>query len=531
MRRVLLLLISLLTACSTAKVQGTSGSGATSATTGTGSTTSSTSGSSTGTTGSDPCSGAPFFCDDYADASHSNDYTTRNGTWTRHIGSYEALDGNTWERARSVLAFDIGDFDVTIAGSSEGDSGFGLVYAASASADDGYAVIVHPEQFQGVYLKKLNPGQQDTEIANAPLSAPSPGVAHVLRVQRSAGTITVWLDGEQVLQGNDGAPSAHGQLGLLESTTDQTAGAGARFTLFRIDTWSPTSGSTSTTTSSSSTSSSSGSSGSTGTSSSTSSTGSSGSTSGGDGGWVLVWSDEFDGGDDVPADPSKWQNEVSGSGMGNQELEYYTPGTQNVIQQGGNLVITARENTDSSLTCSYPVNGNTCLYTSGKVNSLGLFSQQYGRFEANIKVPTGQGMWPAFWMMGVDIDSAGWPACGEIDVMENIGKEPDNAYGSLHAPGFNTGLAYSLPVPYSDDFHVFAIEWEPQVIRFYVDTALYETHTPADVGGSGTWEFDREPFYLLLNLAVGGSWPGSPDATTVFPQQMLVDYVRVYARP
>ena len=543
MRRISTLLVSALTACSTATVgssstttgsttsateSSTSSAGSTtgtssssSASTGTSGTssssTSSTNGSSSGSTGTDPCAGSPTFCDDYRDASHANDYTTRNGTWTRNIGSYVARDGNTWERARSLLATDVGDFDVTIAGASMGDSGFGLVYAASTNADDGFAVILHPAQFQGVYLKKLNPGQQDTDIANMPLSAPSPGVPHVMRVQRSAGIIVVTLDGTQILSSNDGTPDAHGQPGLIESTTDQTANAGASFTLLRVDSWSAPSTSTS----------GSGSTGSTGTSGST---GSTGSTTGGDGGWVLVWNDEFDGGDNVPADPNKWQNEVGGWGMGNQELEYYTPGTQNVVQQGGNLVITARVNTDSSLTCSYPVNGNTCLYTSGKLNSLGLFSQQYGRFEANIKVPTGQGMWPAFWMMGVDINTAGWPACGEIDVMENIGDEPDIVHGSLHAPSFDTGSAYNLPVPYSDDFHVFALEWEPQVIRFYVDNNLYETRTPADVATGGTWEFDREPFYLLLNLAVGGSWPGAPDGTTVFPQQMLVDYVRVYSR-
>ncbi len=196
---------------------------------------------------------------------------------------------------------------------------------------------------------------------------------------------------------------------------------------------------------------------------------------------------------------------------------------------GGNLVITAT--TAAAHTCWY----GQCQYTSARLQTKGLFQQAYGRFEARIKVPAGQGLWPAFWMLGDDIDMVGWPQCGEIDIMENIGKEPGTVHGSLHGPGYSGGnpLTASFVLPgganFADDFHVFAIEWEPNVVRFYVDTTLYETRTSADVPAGDTWVFDH-PFFVLLNVAVGGGWPGDPDGTTVFPQTMLVDYVRVYTK-
>jgi beta-glucanase (GH16 family) len=174
-------------------------------------------------------------------------------------------------------------------------------------------------------------------------------------------------------------------------------------------------------------------------------------------------------------------------------------------------------------------------YTSARLESAGKFERAYGRFEARIKLPFGQGIWPAFWMLGNDIGTAGWPSCGEIDVMENIGKEPSINHGSLHGPGYSGGNplggSYTLPnqQKFSDAFHTFAIEWEEGVIRFYVDDVLYETRTPADVPSGKKWVYDH-PFTLLLNVAIGGPWGGEPDGTTVFPQTMLVDYVRVYGR-
>ena len=171
--------------------------------------------------------------------------------------------------------------------------------------------------------------------------------------------------------------------------------------------------------------------------------------------------------------------------------------------------------------------GSGELYTSA--------SYGYGRFEARIKIPRGQGLWPAFWILGNDIDTAGWPKCGEVDIMANIGKEPGINHGSMHGPGYSgaNGLTAELTLPggaaFADAFHIFSLEWEPSVARFYVDGTLYETRTPADIPAGTTWVYDH-PFFLLLNVAVGGSWPGDPDATTMFPQTMLVDYVRVYTK-
>jgi beta-glucanase (GH16 family) len=244
--------------------------------------------------------------------------------------------------------------------------------------------------------------------------------------------------------------------------------------------------------------------------------------------WVLSWSDEFDGSAGSAPDQSKWGYDVGGNGWGNNELEYYTTRTDNAFLDGnGNLVIKAiKENYTGS-------DGVTRNYTSARLLTRGKFSQKYGRFEARIKLPFGQGIWPAFWMLGADIDSVGWPTCGEVDIMENVGREPSTNHGSMHGPGYSGGSpltgTYTLPngARFSDDFHVFALEWAPGTARFYVDGNLYETRTPADVAGS-KWVFDH-PFFILLNVAVGGSFPGSPDSTTVLPQTMLVDYVRVYS--
>jgi beta-glucanase (GH16 family) len=245
--------------------------------------------------------------------------------------------------------------------------------------------------------------------------------------------------------------------------------------------------------------------------------------------WTLVWFDEFNGADGSRPDKSKWVYDIGSDAWGNAEEECYTDRADNSVICGGNLVITARK---ESIKCP---KGADKPYTSARLKTLGLFSQAYGRFEARIKVPRGQGMWPAFWMLGEDIPKVGWPASGEIDIMEIIGKDPSTAYGSLHGPGYNGSRGYRgeyrLPgtVEFADAFHTFSIEWEPNVVRFYVDDDLYATQTPKKLPPDGKWVFDH-PFFIILNCAVGGSWPGSPDETTQFPQEMLVDYVRVYKR-
>jgi len=245
--------------------------------------------------------------------------------------------------------------------------------------------------------------------------------------------------------------------------------------------------------------------------------------------WTLVWSDEFSGPNGSAPDSTKWGYDVGGNGWGNDELEYYTSRTQNAYVQDGNLVIQALKETYTGS------DGVTRNYTSARLLTANLFSQAYGRFEARIKTPYGQGMWPAFWMLGNNIGQVGWPQCGEIDIMENIGKEPSMIHGSIHGPGYTGGTgvsnSYTLPsgAQFADDFHVFAVEWEPNVVRFYVDSNLYATDTASSLPAGSTWAFDH-PFFIILNVAVGGDWPGAPDSTTVFPQQMLVDYVRVYQK-
>jgi beta-glucanase (GH16 family) len=240
--------------------------------------------------------------------------------------------------------------------------------------------------------------------------------------------------------------------------------------------------------------------------------------------WALTWSDEFNGPDGAP-DGKKWTIVTGGHGFGNNELEYYTDRVQNMKQENGKLVITA---ISESFTGPDKV---TRQYTSARTKTAGNFSQKYGRFEARIKLPEGRGMWPAFWLLGDN--KARWPLCGEIDVMENIGSDPTVVLGTLHGPGYSgdKGISkrYQLPAGKraSDDFHLYAVEWEPNVIRFYVDDILYVTRTPADLPPGTEWVFDH-PFYVILNLAVGGNLPGNPEESTKFPQAMLVDYVRVY---
>ena len=254
-------------------------------------------------------------------------------------------------------------------------------------------------------------------------------------------------------------------------------------------------------------------------------------TDGGPPGWSLVWSDEFNGPDGSGIDTTKWTAQTGGDGWGNQEREYYTGDLANAQIQGGSLVITATTAGAAAHTCWY----GQCQYTSARLQTLGHFDQAYGRFEARIKIPRGQGLWPAFWMLGNDIGTASWPTCGEIDIMENIGKEPGTLHGSMHGPGYSGGnpLTATTVLPggakLADDFHIYAVEWETGVVRFYLDSTLYETRTPADVPAGKKWVYDH-PFFMLLNVAVGGGWPGDPDATTVFPQTMMVDYVRVYQK-
>lgn len=245
-------------------------------------------------------------------------------------------------------------------------------------------------------------------------------------------------------------------------------------------------------------------------------------------GWVLTWSAEFNAPNGSPPDPTKWVVESGGNGWGNDELQYYTNRPKNVRLEDGNLVIEAVK---EQFTGPDGVQRN---YTSARIESKGRFSQRYGRFEARIRLPSGRGMWPAFSLLGDNFSTVGWPACGEIDIMENVGNEPATIHGSLHGPGYSgdkplTATYKLLRGRFSDRFHVFAVEWEPRAVLFFVDEELYATQTPADIPPGKHWVFDH-PFFIVLNLAVGGKMPGKPAASTIFPQRMLVDYVRVYSR-
>ena len=245
--------------------------------------------------------------------------------------------------------------------------------------------------------------------------------------------------------------------------------------------------------------------------------------------WQLTWSDEFDGANGSLPDATKWTSVTGGGGWGNRELEYYTARADNAHQEFGNLVITAARETYTG------PEGVTRDFTSARLKTAGKFSQTYGRFEARIKMPAGRGVWPAFWLLGDDIAQTGWPACGEIDIAELVGSAPATILGTIHGPGYSgsAGVSskYTLSAgkSFSDGFHTFAVDWAPNLIRFYIDDVLYATRTPAGLPPGSRWVFDR-PFFIILNVAVGGNLPGPPDDSTAFPQTMRVDYVRVFKR-
>jgi len=253
-------------------------------------------------------------------------------------------------------------------------------------------------------------------------------------------------------------------------------------------------------------------------------------------GWNLVWSDEFNDPAGTPPNPAFWTHEIGDGtlngnlGWGNQELQYYTDDPQNASTDGdGNLAITLRE-ADGSLQCYY----GPCQYTSARLLSNQKAEFAYGRIEARIRVPTGgAGLWPAFWSLGTDIDQVGWPQTGEIDIMEYVSRLPSEVFGTIHGPGYSGGQSfggiYTLSQPVYEDFHTFTIQWEPDLIQWYIDGTLYKTASPADVAPN-EWVFN-DPVFLILNMAVGGNFGGTVSPDTTFPQEMLVDYVRVYQGP
>jgi len=242
------------------------------------------------------------------------------------------------------------------------------------------------------------------------------------------------------------------------------------------------------------------------------------------GGWQLVWSDEFDGAAGTPPDRGKWTYDLGGHGWGNGQLEFNTDQLANAHHDGaGSLLITA-------LRQRYHSNE----YTSARLHTAGHLDQAYGRFEARIKLPAGQGIWPAFWLLGSNFPSAGWPGCGELDIMEARGSEPAINHGSAHGPGYSGGnprtAQYRLGGgrTFHDDFHVFSLEWSPGEVHWFVDGNHYHAITAATMAPGHAWVFDHAMF-VILDVAVGGQFVGKVD-DSVLPQSMYIDYVRVYQR-
>lgn len=235
-------------------------------------------------------------------------------------------------------------------------------------------------------------------------------------------------------------------------------------------------------------------------------------------GWSLFWHDEFDG---KSINAQNWNYDLGGDGWGNGEMQTYTDAPDNARLENGLLILEARKETNAS---------GGFKFTSARLTTQGLQTFQYGRVEARIKVPAGAGLWPAFWMLGSNFKTIGWPDCGEIDIMEHVGKDPTLILGTMHGPGYSGALGLTKwnrqTYNIADDFHIYAIEWDKDQISWFYDDVKYSTYTRSDVEPK-TWVFDQ-PFFVILNLAVGGTLGGLVNPDTVFPAQYLVDYVRVY---
>ncbi|MCE4556995.1 glycoside hydrolase family 16 protein [Roseateles cellulosilyticus] len=247
--------------------------------------------------------------------------------------------------------------------------------------------------------------------------------------------------------------------------------------------------------------------------------------------WTLVWSDEFDGVVGSRPNAASWSHDLGNAatnGWGNHELEFYTADARNAQLDGQGMLVITAERAANAGPCW---NGTPCPYTSARIHTHGKVSFTYGKVEARMKLPAGAGIWPAFWMLGTDLDEAGWPASGELDIMEFIGKTPDTIYGTAHGPGYSGAGGLSKPhplkAPVADAFHTYTLIKRPHEVIWQVDGVEYHRITTASLPAGTKWVFEK-PMHLLLNLAVGGDWPGPPDAGTVFPARMQVDWVRIY---
>jgi len=240
--------------------------------------------------------------------------------------------------------------------------------------------------------------------------------------------------------------------------------------------------------------------------------------------WSLVWEDDFSGAAGSPPDPSIWVPDVGGDGWGNEQLEYNTDRVENASLDGeGRLAIVAREE-------SYQGNA----YTSARLTTNGTLSTGAGRVEADLRIPVGTGLWPAFWMLGTDFEEVGWPACGEIDIMEARGEDPDTVNATVHGPGYSGAASIGDSLSrregtWADDFHTYAVDIDSEHLAFWVDEQRVHVVRPGDLPAGTPWVFDGE-WFLLLNLAVGGNYVEEPDDPSVFPATFLIDAVRIYER-
>jgi hypothetical protein len=567
-------------ASSTGNGGGTSGGGTSSGQATSSALASSTGGSGTGTGvgssssgGTSLCSGSPLFCDDFTNAALAADYTTFNGTWVRAVGSLTVTDSTAYERARATLtgvtalATGVSDFDVTFAGHTEGDYGFGLIWAGSAMNNDGYAVIVHPGTYQGIYLKQLIPGQNDVNITSYALPAGLAGTPMTVRVLRQGSQVTVWFNGAQVLSASDGAGPVTGLLGLCLSDTAITGGGGAVFDLFRVDAAGPypagggssggSSGATSGSTSSSSSGGSTG--GTTGSSGGSSSSGSSGGSSGaapvpdGPGGtWTIAFDDEFNG---TALDASNWNSGwlscPASPGVGDitavtdsqQSGTYFGPAAFSFPGDGA-LHIRLQGPVDPGA----PSGFNTL--ESGLITTAGLWNLNPGsasysgpgqningtqviEIRARLAGPASDGAdyWPAFWM-----SNAGNYGCGgqsyseEVDFLEGLGNGSNgsNLQFHLHAassyggvsivPQSDQGLDYSLA------YHVWTFELSPTQIQEWCDSTLVTSVAPTSGQVSVQW---ATPQYLMLAFQANAG-ADFPTSATGSPNDLMIDYVRIW---
>ena len=243
-------------------------------------------------------------------------------------------------------------------------------------------------------------------------------------------------------------------------------------------------------------------------------------------GWNIVWQDEFD---KDSLDLTKWSHETGGHGWGNNELQYYTDSDSNSYVENGNLVLKAEvvpQGIGSSRGLRY--------YSSARLRTYGKGDWKYGRIEVKAKVASGQGIWPAIWMLPTDWLFGGWPSSGEIDIMEHVGYDLGVVHGSVHTEAYNhkinTQRSSARKIANVDtEFHVYSIIWDKDKISFFIDDVQYFLFENDQLGNYKTWPFDQR-FHLLINIAVGGDWPGNPDNSTNFPRTMLIDYVRVYEK-